>query len=114
MNNSNLTIDLEEEKDPVPVLHQMESELVKIIEAMQSIAISDQWKVLKELIFDDLVASLEKRISSEAKKKPIDEPEIYSLNGQLAWAKKYADFNKLADAYKVQLMNLRIKLNANN
>lgn len=117
MNNSKIALDnieTEEEIDLSPVLREQETKVVKIIEAISVIAVSEQWKVLKELIFDDLVDSLERRISSEAKRKPIDEPEIYALTGQLAWAKRYADFNKLADAYKLELSNLRKKLNATN
>lgn len=118
MNNSKLAIDdlLLEEKvlDTTPILRQRQTEVIKIIEALQSILNSEQWQVLKELVFNGLVDTLEKRLVSETIKKPLDVDEIHRLNGQLIWAKRYADLNKLMEVYRLELTNLRSKLNANN
>lgn len=93
-------------------LRARETELIQIIEAITKIAESAEWLVLKEKIFDGVVDSLKKLRDVEVEKKPLNGPMIHSINGQLAWAKRYADFIKLADIYKLELINTRKKLNA--
>ena len=116
MNNAKLAIDfLEEdfEQDKAPAIRQRQVEVVKIIEALDSLIVNEDWKVLKVLVFDGIVDALENRIKLEACKKPIDTDELHRLNGQLTWAKRYSDLNKLNDVYKLELTNLKDKLNAN-
>lgn len=111
MNNSTLSYqEPAEEIDLSPVLREKQVELEAIIKAINAIAGTPEWKVLKEKVFDGVVESLERLLNQEAKKKPLNEAEIYSLNGQLQWAKKYADFNKLAQAYKLELDNIAKQL----
>lgn len=119
MNNSKIAINevsffQVEELDLKPRLRQKETELVEIIEAINAIAESKEWKVLKEKIFDGVVESLKRQRDSEVEKKPLNGPVIHSLNGQLAWAKKYSDFSTLAHIYKLELENIRKKLHAKN
>lgn len=103
----------EEIVDTAPILRQRQTELLKIVEAIGEVAKTDQWKVLKELIFDGVVEALEKRMKVESTKAELNSPEIYRLNGQLAWAKRYSDLNKLVEAYKIELNNITKKLNEN-
>ena len=94
----------------LPTLHTKEGTGVKIIEALLKINVTQEWKVLKESIFDDLVGSLEKRLLAEAKKDEPNTLEMARLNGQLTWAKKYSDLEKLAIEYKVGVKNIRNKI----
>lgn len=86
---------------------EREAKLVKMIEALGQVAVSDDWRVLKELIFDDLVNNLERRIVNEARANEINLPELYKLQGQLSWAKKYANLEELNNTFKVELKNIR-------
>ena len=116
MNNSfiaqqNLTL---EENDRTPRLRERESELVKIIGAIEKIDQSAEWQILKEKVFDGVVESLLKQRETEVEKKPLNGPMIHSLNGQLAWAKKYSNLLRLADIYKLELRKIKEQLNVKN
>ena len=113
MNNSKLVIEntlQEPEFDRTPMLEEKRAELLKIIEAINKVANSSEWNVLKDYVFDGLVESLERRIKFESAKTTLDDAEIYRLQGTLNLAKKYADFSTLGDAYKVELKNVRKQL----
>ena len=118
MNNAQIISDglsLEDTKefDRSPWLRQREGELVKIIEAIGKIAETDEWNVLKTHIFAPLEETLEKRLVTEANKLEISDAELHRLQGQLIWAKKYADFKKLAEFFKLELVNVHKQLNKN-
>ena len=115
MNNSKITLDnLTLGDDPIiditPTLRAKEANLMTIIESLKNIATNRDWMILQERIFNEVVENLEKRLLSEAKKRPLDEGEIYSLNGQLTWARKYADLNKMVKDYWNELTNVRKQL----
>lgn len=100
----------EKEEDRSPQLHERDSELVKIIEALAAVSTSDPWHTLHDLVFGSLVETLERRIKSEAGKKEIDIAEIHRLQGQLAWARKYADLGSLTEAFRLELVKVRKQL----
>lgn len=115
MNNSfiaieNVSLELEETVDNTAIFRQKEADLLAIIKAIQTIAESQEWLVLKEKIFDGVVESIKKQREIEIEKKPLNGPMIHSLNGQLVWAKKYSNFETLADIYKQELTNIRKQL----
>lgn len=107
MNNSLLQLDNEPEVDIKPQLRVRERECIQIIEAIRRVAASEYWQLLKEKVFDGVSHSLENRLRNE--KNPT---EMYRLQGQLAWADKYADLEKMTQAYENELTSLRKKLNA--
>lgn len=118
MNNSKIAIDnqdvfKEKEVDKTPVLREKEGVLVKIIEAVNRIEQTEDWKTLRNYIFDGLVESLERRLSQEANKDELNQPEIHRLQGQLIWARKYSDFKKLSEVYRSELLNVKKMLNTN-
>lgn len=118
MNNSfiaieNVSLALEEPLDNSESLRVKETELMQIIEAIEMIANSREWKLLKEKIFDGVLEGLKRQRDFEVEKKPLNGPVIHSLNGQLVWAKKYSDFSTLANIYKLELESVRKLLNAN-
>ena len=106
MNNSMVSVEFEEKKvDVNPLLRHQLQDLTDIIEAIQHIASSNYWKVLKDKVFDGILESLKKKLSNEK-----DQIEIYRLQGQIAWADKYADLDKLIEVYRKELQRVRSKL----
>lgn len=89
-NKENVAID--------PYLRTRQSELVAIIEAIDAVKGSKYWKVLQKNIFDGVLQSLQHRIRNEK-----DTKELFRLQGQLGWAEKYCDLDKLAKVYRNEL-----------
>ncbi len=87
-----------------------EAKLIKIIEAVGHVSASKDWQTLSDILFKNIQDSLERRLKQEALKKPIDEPEIYRLQGQLAWAKSYTNLQDLLLLFKKQLEGIRKQL----
>lgn len=97
--------------DKSPWMRAREAELVKIIEAIGSLSASKEWSTLKNSVFDGVLENLEKRMASESNKMPLNEQEIYKLQGQIAWARKYSKMDTLIEAFRLELTNLRKQLN---
>ena len=108
MNNSQIVID--EEPDREASLAQRQGELVRIVEALRRVADSEDWDVLKELVFDGVLETLERQLKNEAQKAEVVTPELYRLQGQLVWARKYADLDKLAEFFKIQIEGIKSNL----
>lgn len=115
MNNSKLASDSlspsnERNEDRTPFLQDQEAKTIKIIDAIHGVSESLQWSTLKTELFSDLPLSLKKDLLAEAKK---DSPDVLKLNrlaGQLMWAEKYADLEKLENVYKTKLIGIRKNL----
>ena len=107
MNNSLLQLEVYEEVDIKPQLRVRERELLEIIEAIRKVASSDYWKLLREKVFDGVVGSLHSRLIAE--KNPT---EMYRLQGQIVWAEKYSDLEKMTQAYENELKSVRSKLHS--
>ena len=110
MNNSQIVIDNEPEETKESTLAYRQGELVRIVEALRSIADSKEWQTLKELVFDGVLVTLERQLKNEAQKAEVVTPELYRLQGQLVWARKYADLNKLAEFFKTQIEGIKSNL----
>lgn len=113
MNNSiNLEIISEEiPEERVPLLRERESVLVQMIEAIVSLSKTKEWSTLKTHVFDGVLDNLQKRMVSESYKMSLDEKEIYRLQGQIMWAKKYSNVEDLANVFRLELNNIRKQLN---
>lgn len=113
-NNSKFALDqfsLEEKpRDISPMLQEKESNLMNIIEALKNVSQSEDWRSLKNRIFDGVVEKLERDLLIEAKKDSPDNLVLARLNGQLVWAKKYADLDKMAEVFRIELTNIRKQL----
>lgn len=112
MNNSKIVLDnislkIEENGDTSDNLKVREAELVRIIEAIERINQSEDWSTLKVLVFSGVEASLEKRLRLESEKSELNPAEIHKIQGQLAWARKFADISKLGEAFRTELFNIR-------
>lgn len=115
MNNSllaqqNVDLELEQPVDLTIHLREKAVELERIVDAIEKVAVSREWEILKEKVFDGVVESLMKARNVEVEKKPLNGPMIHSLNGQLLWAKKYSNLDTLASIYKQELSGIRKQL----
>jgi hypothetical protein len=114
MNNSKLTMDEFQsplqEIDKTSWLRDREATLVRQIETLRRVAKSEDWCSLKKELFDGVVEILEKQQKSEAEKEKPDPLKLTNINGQLAWARKYSDLNKLADAFIPELNTIKKQL----
>jgi hypothetical protein len=118
MNNSKIAIDkfsLEEEKpvDRTPWLREREGELIKIIEALNEIEESKPWSTLKNTVFDGVVETLERQLKVEASKDDPNTLVLSKINGQLVWARKYANLKDLSNVFRTELTNIRKQLHEN-
>ena len=114
MNNNYIarqSLSMEQKVDITPALRAEEEKLIRIIQAIEAVAASPEWKTLKDSVFDGVVDSLERQKSIETSTQPINVDKVHSLNGQLAWAKKYSNFTTLGEAYRLRLREIKEKLN---
>jgi len=113
MNNALFFEDTESLQVDTTMLRRRQVELGKILEAIQELVKNKDWQILNSLIFEGMVERLEKSLQVEAKKNELLPAEIYRLQGQLLWARRYNNLYKLAEAYKIELNNITKKLNEN-
>lgn len=111
MNNAllaieNVSLEIESPMDTSPILRDKIVNLTSIIEAFDKINESSYWKVLKNEVFDGVLASLQSRLNREK-----NDDERIRLQGQIAWAEKYCDLSKLAEIYRKELINITKILN---
>lgn len=111
MNNSKIALDsvslkLDETVDNSENLRERESQLVRIIDAIEGISQSVEWSTLKSLVFDNRIGKLEKQLKSESEKSELKDSEIYRLQGRLFEARKY-DLVKLIETYRLELTKIR-------
>lgn len=116
MNNSKFLIDsLEppEIPDKTEVLQRMEQRAVRILEALGEVIKSEAWSSLKELLFEDLTKKLEEELLREAKRPESDDRVLSRLSGQLLWAERYSNLDKLYDETRLELQRIRTLLYGN-
>ena len=108
MNNANLTKNILSEKqevDVTPMLRARQEKIAKIIEAIDSIAHSDYWKILENEVFISLLDSSVNQLCVEK-----DDRQVARLQGKIEVLSKYADFKRFSEAYRMELKNIEIKL----
>jgi len=91
-------------------LQEEAGKLAQITETLSRIEASYDWQMLKSSVLDGLVSRLERQLYNVANEKEVNLPELYRLQGQLMWAKKYADLKKLADNYRLQVENIKLQI----
>lgn len=111
MNNSQIEISEPEVFDAKTLIRERVAKLVRMIEAIERVSKNADWYILKEEIFEPVSKTLEHRLMTEAKKEEINEPELYRLQGQLVWARKYSNLESLKEVFKVELSNLKKQIN---
>lgn len=115
MNNSrfaieNVPLTLEEPVSNEVQLRERETQVVRIIAALQGIQKGKDWSSLKNELFDGITDRLSKDILSEAKKPTPDTNKLNRLTGELRWAERYSDLPKLEQEFKAELAVIKQKL----
>lgn len=88
-------------------LRENQAELIRLLDALTKLDESKEWHVLRELVFDKSVGSIERQILNESLAKEVNLPKLYKLQGELEWAKRYSDIERFADTLKKQLKNIK-------
>ena len=116
MNNSKIVFEnLEEKEDSrLSFLQEKQGELARLIEAINRVEASEDWRKLRELLLDGIVEKLERQLKDEAKKDEVSLPKIYRLQGQIDWAKKYSNLKKISDEKRLEIENIKKQINETN
>lgn len=88
-------------------LRDRANDLVIIVEALDSVVQSKAWQILKELVWDNEVARIERLLLADAKS---DEPSLkvqYRLQGELARARRYSDLKSYAEMFQKELKGIK-------
>ncbi len=110
MNLSQVNVPLNEDSNREEISQKYQTEearIIRIVEAIQGLKSSKEWSTLKTEVFENLTNVLEKDIKTEAKKEDPDPKKLNRLSGELKWAEKFADLDKLEVSYSTQLTNIR-------
>lgn len=118
MNNSKIASDSLQPSEENPIkpqnteekLRQREQKLIYILSAIEVIQTTKEWSTLKTEIFDQLASTLTRQLQEEAKKETPDPLKLNRLAGQLKWAEKFADLDRLAQSFRSELTGLRKQL----
>src|SRR3990167_2151637 len=82
------------------------AKLTKLLEAIDGVLKTEHWQTFVEMHFSKEEERIERLLLSEAKKTEVDNKEIYRLQGEMKWARRYADLRKWAEFIKRQLTQL--------
>lgn len=96
--------DVNEEISATPILRQKAERLTEIVEALQHIATSSYWKVLRQNVFDVDLDKAKRRLALEK-----DTTEIFRLQGEIRWGDKFS-LEKLLQTKQDELTAIRKKL----
>jgi len=115
MNNSFLimnydTLSEEKQKDVLPILKEREGQIVSWLTAINELKQNNSWRILQKGIFEDLTVKIQKLIDNEAKREEPSSLKLNRLTGQLIWAERYSDLNKLEEDLKVELQGLKLRI----
>lgn len=91
-------------------LREEQVRLTQLITTIETLSRSDEWQKIKELLLDGLVEKTKTKIQQEAMKSPIVPENLYRLQGELHWIKKYADLIGFASTLKIELDNIKKRL----
>lgn len=97
-----------DELEKLAILRARDTRVIQLIEAIQEIQSTDAWSTLKEE-FDGEIARLNRLLLTESKKKEIDLPEVYRLQGRIESTKKFS-FEKLYADLMTEHDNIKRKL----
>lgn len=97
------------EETPVQKVDTSEEQarLTRILEALRGLIETQEWNTLCELHFEKEEDRVTRLILSESKKNPLEIERIYQLQGELIWAKRYADLRKWITSLTSQLKQLQ-------
>lgn len=83
----------------------------RLLDAIEQLEKNKDWKVLKEMLYEPSLASIERQLLSESLKSIVETQNIYRLQGEWTWAKQHADIPTFISTLKHQLESINQKLN---
>jgi len=91
-------------------LEERHDELVKILQSFEILEKSKEWVILKDLVYDRELSSVERQLFNASLENPLDIAKLYTLQGRRAQAKKY-EINHFIETLKKELesVNKQIK-----
>ena len=95
----------DEPKESATMLRQRVEQLTDIIEALNHIAGSSYWTVLKQHVFDVDLDKAKRRLAKEE-----STTEIFRLQGEIRWGEKFS-LETLSKKYRDELLVIKKKLN---
>lgn len=98
---------MEQEKEQ---LLKIQDRLIRLVESLSRLETNEDWKTLKELVFEKSVSSIERQLLNETLNKEINTNQIYKLQGEWAWAKQYTDVSRFIETLRKQLEDVKSKL----
>lgn len=111
MNNSLIQPEPEKAIEQARVkVQERESEIVRILEAIQTLKVSKEWGTLKTEVFDSLHKSLTRDMMEEASKANPDTNKLNRIAGEMKWAERFSDFDKWENTLRVELQGVRKRI----
>lgn len=99
-----------ENVEPTQQLEEREAVLRSLIEAISTIRSSQEWRTLKKLVLDGKVESLTRELLSEARSDTPNQCKLAKLAGELRWAERFSDLEKLEALYRTEITKIKTKL----
>lgn len=97
-------------EDSKALLRERQTDLIQIIEAFASLEKNEAWTVIKNLVYDKSLASIERQILIQSLTQEVSIEKIYKLQGEWAWAKQFSNPIQFVDLLKKQLTEIKKKL----
>lgn len=88
-------------------LKDKQSELLKVLEALNGLEKNKDWQTLKELVYQKSLESVEAQMKSECLSTELNLPKLYRLQGEWSWAKQFTDIPAFAENVKKQLATIK-------
>lgn len=92
-------------------LQSRQTELVRLIEALARLDKSKEWHVVKELVFDRSLASIDRQLMTESLRPELYLNKIYKLQGERDWSNKFSDPHAFIESLKRELANIKKRIN---
>lgn len=96
----------EEESEVVRDTSDEKARLTRLVEAINSLLQTNEWHIIEELHFTKEEDRINRLLLSESKKTPLNDQEIYRLQGELKWATRYASLTTWAKLLHQQIKHL--------
>lgn len=87
-----------------------QGELIEILKAIDGLEKNEDWLTLKTLVFDGILEKYKTIIVQEALNPEINPNKLYRFQGEMAWARSFADLRAWAKDLKQELESIKLKL----
>ncbi len=111
MNNSQIQPEPEKAIEQAQVkVQERESDIVRILEAIQTLKVSKEWSTLKIEVFDGLHTNLSRDMMEEASKADPNTNKLNRIAGEMKWAGRFSNLEKWENSLRVELQGVRKRL----